>query len=94
MYLFKLISLFIVENVVMCHFSGMHHNSVDCDSSQAILKFQYVIENATNMRKLFPKKLKVSKVLNKNDASDNLKPWGGWSDIRDQVLCLNMTTLY
>lgn len=75
--------------------SGMHHNS-NCDSndsSDVIMRVQYVIESASVAKKLFPKKLKVIKVLDENEASDNLNPNGGWSDLRDHVLCLNMTTL-
>lgn len=71
---------------------GMHHNSENCD--QAVMRIKDVIERATMSNKTFPKKLKISKIYTEYDVKDNLKPNGGFADLRDQVLCLNMTTFY
>lgn len=75
-------------------YSGMHHNSENCDPSQAINRIQYVIENAMMSKKFYPKRLKVTKIYDDYESKDNLKPNGGFADLRDQVLCLNMTTFY
>ncbi|CAH1730639.1 unnamed protein product [Chironomus riparius] len=73
---------------------GMHHNSENCDPSQAINRIQFVIENAMLSKKFYPKRLKVTKMYDEYESKDNLKPNGGFADLRDQVLCLNMTTFY
>lgn len=73
--------------------SGMHHNSENCDPSQAVMRIQYVIEHATVSKKFFPKRLKLVKIYDESEVKDNLKANGGFADLRDQVLCLNMTTL-
>lgn len=72
-------------------FSGMHHNSINCDSSQLVLKVQHVIDNASRAGQLYPKNLKLAKAYDSADASDTLKANGGWADLRDILLCLNMT---
>jgi hypothetical protein len=69
----------------------MHHNSVDCDSSQVIKKVQKMIDYASRAKKLFPKRLKLVRIYDEEDRNDNLKANGGWGDIRDHLLCLNMT---
>lgn len=71
----------------------MHHNSKNCDSSQVVSKVQSVIEKAATAGQLFPKNLKLAKVYEEEDVSDisNIKANGGWSDLRDIILCLNIT---
>lgn len=69
----------------------MHHNSIDCDSSQVIKKVERMIDYASRSKKLFPKRLTLVRVYNEEDRHDNLKANGGWADIRDHLLCLNMT---
>ena len=69
----------------------MHHNSKNCDSSKLLLKVQHVINSATKADQLYPKNLKLVKKYDNNDVSDKLNPNGGWADLRDILLCLNMT---
>lgn len=71
--------------------SGVHHNSINCDSSQLISKVQFMIANAAKVGHLYPKSLKLSKIIDEEEVVDTLKPNGGWSDLRDILLCLNMT---
>lgn len=71
----------------------MHHNSENCDPSQTIKRIQNVIGNATMSDKFFPKRLKIARIYDETDARDNLKPNGGFADLRDQILCLNMTSM-
>ena len=73
-------------------FSGMHHHdSLYCDSSRLVTKVQNLIQNAAKSGLLYPKNLKLSRTYDEDDVSDNLKPNGGWSDLRDILLCLNIT---
>lgn len=69
----------------------MHHNSINCDSSQLVLRVQHVIESATKANQLYPKILKLAKTYDEDEVSDTLKANGGWADLRDILLCLNMT---
>ncbi|CRL07480.1 CLUMA_CG020448, isoform A [Clunio marinus] len=68
---------------------GMHHTKTDCD--QLTSKSQQMIINASLSGHLFPRNLKLTRTLDHDDVSDTLKPNGGWADIRDIMLCLNMT---
>lgn len=68
-----------------------HHDSDFCDSSRLITKAQNVILNAAKSNLLYPKNLKLSRTYDEDDVSDTLKPNGGWADLRDILLCLNMT---
>jgi N-acetylglucosaminyltransferase II (MGAT2) len=67
----------------------MHHNSTNCDSSQLVARVRDVIEDAKYQ--LFPKSLKVTRIYDEDDVSDTLTANGGWSDLRDILLCLKMT---
>lgn len=69
----------------------MHHNSVDCDSSQMIKNVQIQLEYAAKAKKLYPKRLRVVREYDEDERHDNLRANGGWGDIRDHLLCLNMT---
>lgn len=71
--------------------SGMHHNSDNCDSSQLMLKVQHGIAKALKDGQLYPKNLKIEKIYDEDDVPESLKPNGGWGDLRDILLCLNMT---
>lgn len=55
------------------------------------MKVKLVIETAADAKQLFPKNLKLSKIYDENEVTDVLKPNGGWSDLRDILLCLNMS---
>lgn len=79
------------KSPVIFRFSGVHHNSVSCDSTKLINKVQSTIAEAEKFGQLFPKKLKLARIYNEEDASDSLRENGGWSDLRDVLLCLNMT---
>lgn len=68
-----------------------HHDSINCDSSQLITKVQHVIQSAAKFGLLFPKNLKLHRSYDEVEVSDTLKANGGWADIRDILLCLNMT---
>lgn len=68
-----------------------HHNSVNCDSSQVINNVQSMLNYALKTKKLFPKRLKVARVFDEEERHDSLNANGGWADIRDHLLCLNMT---
>ena len=50
-----------------------------------------MLNYALKGKKLFPKRLKVTRVYDEEDRKDNLNENGGWGDIRDHLLCLNMT---
>lgn len=67
----------------------MHHMKNDCD--QLISKVQLVIKKAAKSGQLFPKNLAVARTYDEDEVSDTLKANGGWADIRDLLLCLNMT---
>jgi hypothetical protein len=71
----------------------MHHNSNSCDSDKVLMKINNVIDYASKTKKFFPKKLKVIRIYDESEARDNLNQNGGFNDPRDQMLCLNMTTL-
>ena len=68
-----------------------HHDSLYCDSSRLVTKVQSLIQNAAKSGLLYPKNLKLSRTYDEDDVSDNLKPNGGWGDLRDILLCLNIT---
>lgn len=69
----------------------MHHNSKNCDSTQLISKVKNVIDVAEKSGHLYPKNLKLTRIYDEHDVSDEIKPNGGWSDLRDILLCLNIT---
>lgn len=68
-----------------------HHDSINCDSSQLIAKVQHVIQSAAKSGLLYPKNLKLVRSYDEDEVSDTLKANGGWADLRDILLCLNMT---
>lgn len=70
----------------------MHHNATECESSQVIRKVQNIVDYASRANKLFPKELKLVRVYNEKERFEKLKANGGWADIRDHLLCLNMTS--
>lgn len=69
---------------------GVHHKKNNCESNQVISKVQQVINVATKAGQLFPKNLvlTVASVVKKQKIR---KGNGGWGDLRDHLLCLNMT---
>lgn len=72
------------------YFSGVHHKKKNCESNQVISKVQQVLRIATKAHQLYPKSLTltVGSVVKKSKLR---KGNGGWSDIRDHNLCLNVT---
>lgn len=72
------------------HFSGVHHKKKNCESNQVISKVQQVLRIATKSRQFYPKTLTltVASVVKKSKLR---KGNGGWSDVRDHNLCLNVT---
>lgn len=70
--------------------SGVHHKKKNCESNQVISKVQQVLRIATNSHQLYPKSLTltVASVMKKSKLR---KGNGGWSDVRDHNLCLNVT---
>lgn len=71
-------------------FSGVHHKKKNCESNQVISKVQQVLRIATKSHQLYPKTLTltVASVVKKSKLR---KGNGGWSDVRDHNLCLNVT---
>ncbi|XP_014248655.1 alpha-1,6-mannosyl-glycoprotein 2-beta-N-acetylglucosaminyltransferase isoform X2 [Cimex lectularius] len=67
---------------------GVHHKKNNCESTAVISKVQKVLANAS--RHLFPSHLTVTftTVSKKNKLR---KGNGGWGDVRDHQLCMNMT---
>ncbi|XP_055304055.1 alpha-1,6-mannosyl-glycoprotein 2-beta-N-acetylglucosaminyltransferase isoform X2 [Sitodiplosis mosellana] len=69
---------------------GVHHKKKNCESNQVISKVQQVLRIATKSHQLYPKSLTltVASVVKKSKLR---KGNGGWSDVRDHNLCLNVT---
>ncbi len=66
---------------------GFHYHGKDCDTSTL---FQQVASINTKI-KLFPESLVIKTTDGRShQPPPNQKGWGGWSDRRDQALCLNM----
>jgi len=67
---------------------GVHHKKGNCETTAVISKVQKVLANAA--RHLYPSHLTLTftKVTKKNKLR---KGNGGWGDIRDRQLCMNMT---
>lgn len=72
------------------NFSGVHHKKKNCESNQVISKVQQVLRIATKSHQLYPKTLTltVASVVKKSKLR---KGNGGWSDVRDHNLCMNVT---
>ncbi|XP_034487100.1 alpha-1,6-mannosyl-glycoprotein 2-beta-N-acetylglucosaminyltransferase isoform X2 [Drosophila innubila] len=69
---------------------GVHHKNKNCESNQVISKVQHVLRIARNSHQLFPRSLMmtVPSLLKKSKLR---KGNGGWGDLRDHELCMNMT---
>ncbi|XP_031625015.1 alpha-1,6-mannosyl-glycoprotein 2-beta-N-acetylglucosaminyltransferase-like isoform X2 [Contarinia nasturtii] len=69
---------------------GVHHKKKNCESNQVISKVQQVLRIASKSHQLYPKMLTltVASVVKKSKLR---KGNGGWSDVRDHNLCLNVT---
>lgn len=70
--------------------SGVHHKNKNCESNQVISKVQHVLRIARNSHQLFPRSLTLT-VPSLMKKSKLRKGNGGWGDMRDHELCLNMT---
>ncbi|XP_023166387.2 alpha-1,6-mannosyl-glycoprotein 2-beta-N-acetylglucosaminyltransferase isoform X1 [Drosophila hydei] len=69
---------------------GVHHKNNNCESNQVISKVQHVLRIARNSHQLFPRSLMMT-VPSLIKKSKLRKGNGGWGDLRDHELCLNMT---
>ncbi|KAK3919406.1 Alpha-1,6-mannosyl-glycoprotein 2-beta-N-acetylglucosaminyltransferase [Frankliniella fusca] len=67
---------------------GVHHKKTNCESTAVISKVQKVILAAS--RHLYPSHLTLT-VTNTLKKTKLRKGNGGWGDVRDHKLCLNMT---
>ena len=73
----------------MCvYFSGVHHKKANCESTAVISKVQQVLKYAG--KHLYPNYLTLT-VTNTNKKQKLRKGNGGWGDLRDHQLCVNMT---
>ncbi|KAH8383288.1 hypothetical protein KR009_007721, partial [Drosophila setifemur] len=69
---------------------GVHHKNKNCESNQVISKVQHVLRIARNSHQLFPRSLTLT-VPSLIKKSKLRKGNGGWGDLRDHELCLNMS---
>ncbi|CAG2057897.1 unnamed protein product [Timema podura] len=67
---------------------GVHHKKANCESTAVISKVQQVLKYAN--KHLYPSYLTLT-VTNTNKKQKLRKGNGGWGDIRDHQLCVNMT---
>ncbi|XP_063242618.1 alpha-1,6-mannosyl-glycoprotein 2-beta-N-acetylglucosaminyltransferase-like isoform X1 [Bacillus rossius redtenbacheri] len=67
---------------------GVHHKKANCESTAVISKVQQVLKHAA--KHLFPSYLTVT-VTNTSKKQKLRKGNGGWGDLRDHQLCVNMT---
>ena len=78
----------VVTKLYFC--SGVHHNFTNCEPSKIISQIEQGIRLAMDTGNLFPKSLSVSmSSIVKEQVL--VRGNGGWGDIRDHTLCLNMT---
>lgn len=73
----------------MC--SGFHVHHKDCNPEELITKIENELKVASNLKQTFPGDLKI--VQRDPFYPRYLKGYGGWNDVRDHQLCLNMTTI-
>ncbi|XP_011494709.1 PREDICTED: alpha-1,6-mannosyl-glycoprotein 2-beta-N-acetylglucosaminyltransferase isoform X4 [Ceratosolen solmsi marchali] len=69
---------------------GVHHKKENCESTTVIAKIQKVLRSAQN--NLYPSQLTLT-VASISKRTKLRKGNGGWGDVRDHELCLNMTAL-
>nr|CAD7195727.1 unnamed protein product [Timema douglasi] len=67
---------------------GVHHKKANCESTAVISKVQQVLKYAN--KHLYPSYLTLT-VTNINKKQKLRKGNGGWGDLRDHQLCINMT---
>ncbi|XP_069701415.1 alpha-1,6-mannosyl-glycoprotein 2-beta-N-acetylglucosaminyltransferase isoform X2 [Periplaneta americana] len=67
---------------------GVHHKKANCESTAVISKVQQVLKYAS--KHLYPNYLTLT-VTNTNKKQKLRKGNGGWGDLRDHQLCINMT---
>ncbi|CAB0017080.1 unnamed protein product, partial [Nesidiocoris tenuis] len=68
--------------------SGVHHKKANCESTAVISKVQKVLANAA--KHLYPSHLTIT-YTTITKKSKVRKGNGGWGDVRDHQLCMNMT---
>jgi len=67
---------------------GVHHKKANCESTTVISKVQQVLKYAS--KHLYPNYLTLT-VTSTNKKQKLRKGNGGWGDLRDHQLCINMT---
>ncbi|XP_023317641.1 alpha-1,6-mannosyl-glycoprotein 2-beta-N-acetylglucosaminyltransferase isoform X2 [Trichogramma pretiosum] len=67
---------------------GVHHKKANCESTQVIAKVQNVLRAARNH--LYPSQLTLT-LAAVSKKTKLRKGNGGWGDVRDHELCLNMS---
>jgi alpha-1,6-mannosyl-glycoprotein beta-1,2-N-acetylglucosaminyltransferase len=69
--------------------SGVHHKKANCESTAVISKVQQVLKFAS--QHLYPEHLTLTVTAGNKKQTKLRKGNGGWGDLRDQKLCINMT---
>ncbi|KAK7864801.1 hypothetical protein R5R35_012289 [Gryllus longicercus] len=67
---------------------GVHHKKANCESTAVISKVQHVLKYAS--KHLYPPRLTLT-VTTTTKKQKLRKGNGGWGDLRDHQLCVNMT---
>ncbi|OXU25938.1 hypothetical protein TSAR_003496 [Trichomalopsis sarcophagae] len=67
---------------------GVHHKKTNCESTTVIAKVQNVLKSARS--NLYPSQLTLM-VASVSKKTKLRKGNGGWGDVRDHELCLNVT---
>ncbi|XP_040576144.1 alpha-1,6-mannosyl-glycoprotein 2-beta-N-acetylglucosaminyltransferase isoform X2 [Lepeophtheirus salmonis] len=69
---------------------GVHHKKSNCQAASVVKKVNDILSKAKKY--LYPKKLKVIPGNRKSKNSKIRKGNGGWGDLRDQKLCLDLSS--
>lgn len=69
-------------------FSGLHHNKENCDAEKTVISLEEQLRSANDF--LYPKNLTFS--LGDENQFQSFDTNGGWSDIRDIILCLTIVS--
>lgn len=79
---------FIPPNNFFSICSGLHHNKENCDADKTVISLEEQLRSANEF--LFPKNLTIS--LGQENQFQSFDPNGGWSDLRDIILCLTIVS--
>jgi hypothetical protein len=69
---------------------GIHHQQSNCDVDKIISEINSNLNLSTRQRLLYPEDLEIESVDLRNPISPLINN-GGWMDIRDHCLCMQMT---